>query len=711
MTFSASWSLEEMQVWQQWGRLEERAPHWENPWTFRWPQDLSEAKSFLKVLETEIDPSLWQRVLMGCLAAALGRSHEPEAQDFSGVLEEFVTRCDLGLPLHWLQQDHARWALVALPTVQGTGAKIVWALVGSVAGASTLHAPSWLLNGLDASAWEALHRAHKIFWQRTGRGMAFLPLLSPRSTKPFIQGPSWALSAYLGAWQAHGAPRNDRKPYSIVATGDVDDQGKIRSVGSVRQKARAAARAGFSVLLCPYGSAEGIKSLGPLHLIEVADLQAAEYFWEMAALETSGAWSKHLDRLRLPEEMSAGLCLLDPRIRRWSGFSDAYAQTVTTILQDARCLERFCESMERLFADAATDLDWIKTLLNPIGVTVVQNLAHVSPLMSCRLAYLRWALAVQRGELNEALAWAACYRNFSWERLAAYPEGIHRIADGLNRRFITEYHSRYRFNPELPPWLTEFRDHLERARESQAVVNGLKPAMPSLGKLYGTIAQNYGFCGPKYLNSCIQSVRQAWDAFGAGQIPDLSQEYLRQYHYLVYAHLDAQEPEKAREALEAYLGAPLDRIDPCSLKRYEHAALARFLAETGCVLSDYASWCCRQLGRSLDGHPWQLWLWNVGRWSDAKDKKKRAWEQGIQLCSRLGLTARPMALLHAASLYGEGLASSDFLEPVVESVLKELEKGYLCKEHFAQLVSKPSWQGVLQDVLKDPARWFPFTYR
>ncbi|MGQ9671207.1 MAG: hypothetical protein ACUVWY_13770 [Desulfosoma sp.] len=700
-----------MKVWHQWGRLEERAPQWENPWAFQWPQDLSEAESFLKALETEISPSLWQRLLMGCLAAALGRSDEPEAQSFAGILERFVRRCDLGLSHHWLQQDQARWALVALPTAQGTGAKIVWALVGSIAGGTTFHLPTWLLNGLDASAWQALQRAHKLIWQKTGRGLAFFPLISPRSTRPFIQGPSWALSAYLGAWQAHRGPQGDRKPYSILATGDVDDQGKIVSVGSVRQKARAAARAGFNVLLCPYGCAEGIKSMGSLHLIEVADLQAAEYFWEISALETSVVWSKHLDRLRSPEEMSAGLYLLDPRIRRWSGFFDAYAQTVTKILQDTKRLERFCESMERLLADAATDVDWMQTLLNPITVTVVRNLADVSPLLSCRLAFLRWALAVQRGRVDEALAWTECYRNFSWERLAAYPEGIYRIADGLNRRFITEYHSRYRFNPELPRWLTEFRDYLEKTRETQAVVNGLKPAMPSLGKLYGTIAQNYGFCGPKYLDSCVQSVRQAWDAFGAGQVPDLSQEYLRQYHYLIYAHLDAQAPEKAREALEAYLSAPLDSIDPCSLKRYEHAALARFLAETGCVLSGYASWCRRQLGWSLDDHPWQLWLWNVGRWIESKEMKKRAWEQGIQLCWRLGLTARPMALLHAASLYGEGLASADFLEPVVESVLKELEKGCLCKEHFAHLLSKPSWQGVLLDVLEDPARWFPFTYR
>ncbi|ROQ92072.1 hypothetical protein [Desulfosoma caldarium] len=710
MKFAFSWSLEEMRVWLEWGCLEERRAHWQNPWAFRWPENSGAAEKALTVLQRELSPPVWRSLLTACVAAALGRSWEEKARDLMVLVERFGTPSDLGLTMDWRAMRQAGWALVALPTVQGPKATILWALVGSIPGETTLQGPSWLWPMMDTQAQEALKRAHDIFLLKTSQAMIFLPLIPSAMPNRWIRGPSWALPAYLGAWEAHLNPSERRQSGHLVATGDIDRQGQILPVGSVKNKAKAAAKAGFFGLLCACGSQEASRSFDGLHLIDVRDVQAAEYIWEMEALGAAKASMKDLNRLRSPKELVSGLRSLDPRIRGWSGFAATYAQTVQKVLHDPHDAENFVDALEQLFSDASKDVGWLQTLLAPIDKRAVQQLAKTSYLASYRLAYLHWTVAMQRGDVEQARCWDHCCRNYSSKSLAVYPDGIYRIADRLNRRFIMEYHSLYRFEPDLPKWVTAIRDRLESLREAQAV-DGLKPAMPSLGKLYGTIAQNYGFCGPAYLNDCVAAVSRAWDAFGGDKVPELANERLRQYHYLVCAYLDAGDVHKAHEALERYLGGPLQAVVPDCLSSYQHAALARFLAETGLVHSNYETWCRGKLDGTPTEHPWQLWLWNVGRWVSRKEEKAKAWRRGLELCAQLGVTARPMALLHAAWLFRENLESFTFLEGEVDRVFTDVKGSRLSERHFASLLAQPSWSSVLESVMREPTRWFPFTYR
>ncbi len=710
MSVSPSWSLEEMRVWHGWGCLEERRLQWRNPWHFRWPEKLEEAEDILKVLQRDLDPGWGRFLLTACLAAALGRREEKKAQGFLQVMQRLMAPRDVGLCLDWAQVLQAEWALVALPTVQGKKAHVFWALVGALPGATQFSSFSWWTRRLDAAAQEALKRVHGLFRQRTAKAMVFLPLLPPSGPDHSIEGPSWALPAYLGAWEAHLGATGTRRSLHVAASGDVDEQGRLLPVGSIKEKAKTLAALGFRTLICPWGSAETPASVKTLHVEEVRDVQAAECLWELKGEVTGKGFAKDFERLRSPQELAVGLRSLDPRLRGWSGFFGVYAPTVKSILKNPQDAESFTDSLERLLSDAFEDLGWVDTLLTPVGREDVRDLARQSLPASFRLAHLLWAVAGQRGDTQEALRWADFCRSSFSERLPLYPEGIHRLADLWNRLFITRYHSRYHFCAKLPEWLTEIRNRLESVRESQAV-NGLKPAMPSLGKLYGTIAQNFGFCGPRYLGDCLQSVSKAWHAFGEGHVPELKKECLRQYHYLVCAFLDAGKLDEAHQALEKYLESPLEKVNPTGLQRYQHAALARFLAETGFRLPVYETWCREQLSRSASEHPWQLWLWNMGRWLSPREEKKSAWERGLQLCNKLGVAAHPMALLHAAWMYGEGLASPSFLEKVVESVREELVEGRLHRQHFAELLSKTTWQAVLEAVATHPARWFPFTYR
>jgi len=445
-------------------------------------------------------------------------------------------------------------------------------------------------------------------------------------------------------------------------------------------------------------------------IIALEDLDTAEFFWETFEPQAGGASWKDLERLKSPQNLLEGLRGMDPRCARWSGFAVTYRRRLGKILQSAQEAQRLAASLERLADDPSTDLDWLGTLLASLDPEALAALAKESPLAAFRIAHLHWVVAGQRGDVDTAFSWARLCNAYWTEQLSAYPDGIYRIADLLNRRFITEFHSLYRFQPEVPQWLSNLRDRLESLRQRH-VISGTTPAMPSLGKLYGTIAQNYGFCGPQYLDQTCLTVERAWDAFGGERVRELEKERRRQDHYLVCAYLDAGRWEEARTALERYLAGPLEKLNPSCLNAYQHAAFARFLAETSFRPATYASWCRDQLRRCAPRHPWQLWLWNAGRLLSDKEEKRQAWLKGVELCFRLGVTAHPMALLHAAWLHAEKLAAREDLERIVAKVFREIRESRLNEHHFAPLLSKRTWREVLETVLATPGTFFPFTYR
>jgi len=42
----------------------------------------------------------------------------------------------------------------------------------------------------------------------------------------------------------------------------------------------------------------------------------------------------------------------------------------------------------------------------------------------------------------------------------------------------------------------------------------------TLGELYGSICQNFGFCGPRYLSECEDHAQKAMQALGGGDVPE-----------------------------------------------------------------------------------------------------------------------------------------------------------------------------------------------
>ncbi|WP_448383575.1 hypothetical protein [Desulfosoma sp.] len=713
MNAPARWSLDELMVWQSWGRLTERLCHVVDPRGFVRPEDPETLKDLLPRLKACLDPESFELVLVSSLAAVLGQDPEAPAAARIALLASLLT--DAADIVPWAPEKlvEAVWTLVPVLADARPHACAVWFAVGIHERVGAVESPPWWTSVADKQAQEAAAIAARLLRSRTGHGLLVLPVMSP-SAAPSLYGPSLALPLYLAAW---GLTRG-RRPDRLAATGALKDDGGVAAVSGVFRKARAARALGCRGLLCPREGVDPEKSTGAaVALLPVKDVEAAEYLWETFEEQTGRNALTDFQRLSDPEELAHTLHLVDARAGRWHGFRARYRKTVEKIAQNPALTVQVLERLHKIVRDPHADPDWIERLLEPWDVSCLQALAEVHPSAAFQAAQIRWAAATRRGDPEEAAQWAGCCEALQ-PRVLLYPDGLDKVCDFLNRRLVSERHARYRFDPELPRDVQDMVRRLEEERRRRAR-NGRKPAAPALGKLYGTIAQNYGFCGPEHLEQVRRSVSAAQDAFGSGELPEYRAEWRRQFHYRLHAELDAEDREAAQRTVQAYLwtsrpdqrhGGPKN-MPPHEWSPYEHAALARFSAETGAVDPAYAAWARHRLEKPFSGHPWPLWLWNMGRIFSTTDEKRRAWWQSAEHALRLGPTARPMALLGLAWLYREGLATASELEPYVARVVEGLVRGPLWRPHFESLLACTTTTAILDMTIRRAPTLFPFTYR
>jgi len=240
-----------------------------------------------------------------------------------------------------------------------------------------------------------------------------------------------------------------------------------------------------------------------------------------------------------------------------------------------------------------------------------------------------------------------------------------------------------------------------------------------MGALYGSITQNYGFCGPGYFHETEKYSALARKAFGEGEIPEHKEKgWLRQLHYLAYAELDAGLPIRAKQTLFRYFEIKTWKELWPSVRRFSewhHALLARFLAEAGdtSIRKKYFDLVFARRQEVLKPqHPRQLWAYNLGRLAQGLGRKEEARELyseslALSLSREFGPTVHVMALLPLSGLWNLGsLSCVDYeeAEKVIRSAAARLHP-----EHF-RLLHENDLQKVLREVSKKPGKMFPFTY-
>jgi len=616
-------------------------------------------------------------------------------------------------PLDWQTCMDGRWdaAPVILVHERAYLRYFILGLVGAPDGTPCW--PEWADCLLDETAQRgilsAMSASTGIYRPELGQRPFCYPLTVPNRNVQFTHA-SLGLPLSLGFM---ALLREERVHQDIVASGTVGANGSVGKVGRLTMKVGYARKAGFKVFLFPSDNRPPPQANG-VDMLPVSNLAEA---WTLSGLYAPGQTGKLLMLGTMLDDpvTFANNCTLVPS--EWLAWvhQNGRTQRVMGLIQASPFL--FDTYVERLGTclnkGELVQAETLIRLLEPASVKALAEDAHLSVF---KWFSINLSMANHRGDVSASLMWEE-----EADRLVQRSPvtDVEAFADFCNHRFIGSCHNRYHFSPELPGFIKGLLTSLEGQYRSQRqlVENAVNK---TLGALYGSIAQNYGFCGPRWIEETEGYVRLSQKAFGGGTAPECKDDWLRQFGYLTYACLDAGNFQAAGNALMAYLEIrDWQELRPklSGLTRWHHAALARFFAESrerekGRAYAEWAlprkSLLCKEM------HPWQLWLCNMGRLLVALGDRASAIEyhkESVSLCAsgRLGRTVQIMALLPLAALWeGQALAGLD-----VTSLEEQIRQGAqdLNPAHFRPVLSEPDFEKVLENVWGRPEGMFPFTYR
>jgi hypothetical protein len=701
------WTLRELARWARWGCLEERIEELLRPQDMVWPEQEDDFELSCRLISAAL-PGAQRHLLPQALTAAIlsGKAAAPGWLR-QKVLEQ-IDRHEPGIALPPALLCQASWDFAPMILAGEGHAQISWGLVGlfKTAGQAPCW-PAWWERTADREALEAVALALNLAHRRTGGEYFFWPLLGFHD-RLLVSGESIALPIFLAAWALSRGISNRL----VAATGRLSISGEILPVARLEQKAALAEEYGLKTLLHPCGSKPDRADSTNLELIEVADLDEACLVLEAYGPGKNQQLLYNYRALVDAEHLSCSLHLLTPAVLRSRRCSTRYAEQALSVCANPALLARAVQNLEQIMHDPDSRVDLLALLLEPFSAETLRRCATQSPAAAFTLAQLRLALANRQGRIEQSRQWCELGNELA-ANVAAHPEGIERQADFINRWLIHEHHNRYDFCPDLPPSILTILHSLEHLAEVAREHFGER-ATPVLGRLYGTLAQHYGFCGPDYLHETLRYVELSQRAFGDGRLPEYRVDWRRPSIYRFYALLDAGLTDEARLALIDAIGFDPNKLqaaDFAQLNAYQHAALARFYGETRQAPPEYADWCRRKLWDLPRQHPWQLWSKNVASFPRDKELQKAALEMALKICTQPGATVRAMALMPLEQLWRRRLADDHRLAARTAETLDHLRSSALHQAHFAALFQSDNWRDVLQTVSQARNRLFPFSYR
>ena len=575
--------------------------------------------------------------------------------------------------------------------------------------------PAWVDPLLDHGAKDAIQTAGDAAQHYVclppGSSLFCYPLTVANGECQFT-GSSLGLSLAIGFLAVlSGTPISNR----LLATGSITKTGSVNRVGNLDLKLKCARREKFSVFLQPDQDSAGF-SPQDMEIIPVAELSEA---WLISSLYAPGRGHELLTLLRMlkdPKAFVNNMDHVDYKWVRWASRLNKWKNVINTIADSAELLPNFVDKLGQVLK--SWNLDATSELTRLVSRDLLQRMKAFSPLSAFRFCTLNLELSNHKGDVAAADKWYAEGRSLFSQALNA---DINACADFINNRFVSQQNC-YAFEPELPNEVAELLICLEERYAVQCAGGCFTD--PVLGRLCGTIAQNFAFCGAKYLFECEKYARRAMQAFGNGKVPENSGDYLRQFNYLVYACLDAGDKENAQKALFDYFEAETwkdlwQRTFEKDLSRWHHTALARFLSDSDLLVQkeNYFNKIHNLFEKlSRKSHPWQLWLYNLGRIAahlGFRDDATKMYQKSLDLCmsADFGHTVKVMALLPLKGLFelNSLKADSDIVKAAQRQIRQAAE--IINSVFFSPLLSSYKLSDQLNEVARHPQKYFPFNYR
>ncbi|MEA3468998.1 MAG: hypothetical protein U9R57_12370 [Thermodesulfobacteriota bacterium] len=345
----------------------------------------------------------------------------------------------------------------------------------------------------------------------------------------------------------------------------------------------------------------------------------------------------------------------------------------------------------------------------------IWNLAQLHPFRSLEYSLAQLSFQNHFGRTDKSGKWSRLA-----DKIAVSCDARQELSSLANNDFVNTRFNRYDFRPEIPELFKRRLEHEKQLHELQ------EDGSWQLGAMYGTIAQNFGFCGPAYLADLQEMCKQAIAAFGRR----FGAEHPRIYSYLLYGLLENNRYNEANTLFSKMYSLPEKNpeswIQTVFAERSSHQCscpftitlLCRLLAEQPKFL-DICSWrkSRQQLSRRVlqeNRHPWQLSAVNLARcclFYKEKNQAAKLLNHAVSICSRHGATMRAMGLLPLAVLHNHALQNASHIS-LVERIISEIRNHNKVRQsHFAELFQCKGGEHVLALVKERKKVLFPFSYR
>jgi len=583
-------------------------------------------------------------------------------------------------------------------------------MVGALADSCGANWPKWMEAHLDDASLSAISEAFQAAREYSGinKSPFTFPIISPYDVWQ-IQGRSLGLPIALACLSAL---TGENMMPQLLSTGDVShlDPFPVQAVADIPAKADVASQK-YRLFLVPKAGLPPASQPDGLTIKPVCDLKEA---WLWARLYKPGQ-EKDLDLLNYIQcdaTLLVNYCLeIDRDLLEWLINSEDGRILIQSIINDLDCAKILVEKLTACLESTNRDLTRAAILERLIPKDIgFSSLVKQHPLLAFKWSVMNLKRANHCGNNDESRYWKEKAYAFRQIALRADPKEFSYFINNL----CVSFHNTYSFHSDPP---SEF---LEAMEDEQNHRRGLSFV---LGSMYGTMAQNYAFCGPTYLKQVIQYVELAQYQFGDGEIPDYQNDWIREFSYLIYAFLDASDYGKAKQALWRYL-----QIDSWSELKpwqdmtndFERFALVRYLADSWYHLnrSDETELVTRLIDKDackpLNGdHPCQLIAWNLGRLAMAMNNPFLAnnfLETSIRFCEKSDETIRPMVLLPLSALHHANLLTNRHWMSFESAKDLIQSSQYLNLDHFLPLMAG-DMPAALHLLWKNQARFFPFMYR
>ncbi len=654
--------------------------------------------SLLRSCNSNRQRRLLNRHLLSCLA--LFDTSSRKRQPFPDI----ITTQDLFLEIDHTTFASTSWIAVPVPVIQGSSATILTVMLGLVSGKGRMHVQRTPC--IDESSRKALEIAfHSPFLSEIDKDKDLLVWTLQNEDSTPLKGASLGLPAAIGLYLLH----NQKPwPHGFFASGEITAAGRIKSVQHIKEKTQILSRE-LQLFVIPElnNFSEGNTKHLPVQTVREAFF-AINCFLE--GIHDKNSILIFQLAINEPEILLSQFKRLPVEFFRLYDLSNVLKRI-------RRTPEKYLTQLASCLRENSYKIEQADLLVSLFTCEDIELLAATDGYNAIKYCLGSLALQNHSGNIEKSKKWSACAG-----KIAASLNCKKELSQLVNNDFVSDRFNRYDFQTQVPTIFSKCLEHEIKLHDLQ------EDDSWQLGAMYGTLAQNYGFCGPEYLGNLREMTQKAIETFGTRH----PNEHSRILSYLVYALLDNHKFVEAKAVLLQYLDLPQSttahdwinnltesQVDKQHGGSFKICLVFRFLAEqqellSADILNSPSLQNLTYVTLQQNKHPWQLTATNLARFY-IRLKKENLAEQllihAVTICLNNGETLQAMALLPLSILHQHDLAKKKQYQQAEQILEMICSNNILKQSHFTDILSCQTGQAILEETINKRSSLFPFSYR